>query len=142
MPAIFGMNFQSVSVGQKLVDPVKSCQRNPTSTCDSAYVPGGYAPETLKFTPQLAQAMAYVDGALGAMADDLREKGLTDSTELIISAKHGQSPIDPSKLHKIGDAVSPILTAAEIAIGQNTEDDISLLWLKDQHQTAAAVNAL
>jgi hypothetical protein len=51
VPAIFGMNFQSVSVGQKLVDPVKSCQRNPTSTCDSAYVPGGYAPGTLKFTP-------------------------------------------------------------------------------------------
>jgi hypothetical protein len=46
--------------------------------------------------------MAYVDGALGAIADDLREKALTDSTELIISAKYGQSPIDPSKLHKIG----------------------------------------
>jgi hypothetical protein len=142
VPAIFGMNFQSVSVGQKLVNPIKSCQRNPTSTCDPTYFPGGYEPGTLKFTPQLAQAMAYVDGALGSMADKLQEKGLMESTEFIISAKHGQSPIDPSKLHKIGDAVSPILTAAGIAIGQNTEDDISLVWLKDQHQTAAAVKAL
>jgi Type I phosphodiesterase / nucleotide pyrophosphatase len=140
VPAIFGMNFQSVSVGQKLVDPVKSCQRNPTSTCDPTYFPGGYEPGTLAFTPQMAQAMAYVDGAVGSMADELREKGLADRTELIISAKHGQSPIDPAKLHKIGDAVSPILTG--IAIGENTEDDVSLIWLKDQHQTAAAVKLL
>ena len=142
VPAIFGMNFQSVSVGQKLVNPVLSCSRNPTSTCDPTYFPGGYEPGTLKFTPQMAQAMAYVDGALGSMVDELREKGLTQSTELIISAKHGQSPIDPAKLHKIGDAVSPILTAAGITIGQNTEDDVSLIWLTDQHQTAAAVKAL
>jgi hypothetical protein len=54
------MNFQSVSVGEKLVDPVKSCVRNPTSTCDPAYVPGGYEPGTLKFTPQMTQAVAYV----------------------------------------------------------------------------------
>src|SRR6202022_2740065 len=136
--AIFGMNFQSVSVGEKLVNPILSCSRNPTSTCDPNYFPGGYEPGTLKFTPQMAQAMAYVDGALGSMADELKDKGLWESTEFIISAKHGQSPIDPSKLHKIGDAVSPILTAKGIGIGQNTEDDVSLIWLADPRQTAAA----
>jgi len=142
VPAIFGMNFQAVSVGQKLVDPAKSCQRNKTSTCDPAYFPGGYEPGSLKFTPQLAEAMTYVDGALGSMADELQKQGLAQSTEFIISAKHGQSPIDPSKLHKIGDAISPILKAAGIEIAQNTEDDVSLIWLKDQSQTAAAVKAL
>jgi Type I phosphodiesterase / nucleotide pyrophosphatase len=142
VPAIFGMNFQSVSVGQKLVNPVLACSRNPTSTCDPTYFPGGYEPGSLAFTPQMTQAMAYVDSALGSMADELREKGLSESTELIISAKHGQSPIDPTKLHKIGDAVSPILAAAGVTIGENTEDDVSLIWLKDQHQTAAAVKAL
>jgi len=29
-----------------------------------------------------------------------------------------------------------------VVIGENTEDDISLIWLKDQKQTAAAVKAL
>jgi Type I phosphodiesterase / nucleotide pyrophosphatase len=142
VPAIFGMNFQSVSVGEKLVDPVKSCKRNQTNTCDPNYFPGGYQPVTLEFTPQMTQAMQFVDGAIGSMADELRKRELLDKTEIIVSAKHGQSPIDPAKLSKIGDAVSPILSKAGIDIGQNTTDDISLVWLKDQSQTAAAVAAL
>jgi hypothetical protein len=37
------MNFQSVSVGEKLVDPIKSCARNAGvhPKCDPSYVPGG-----------------------------------------------------------------------------------------------------
>jgi hypothetical protein len=142
VPAIFGMNFQSVSVGQKLVDPVKSCVRNPTPTCDPSYFPGGYEPGTLQFTPQLAQAMAYVDSALGSMVNELRARGLSDSTELIISAKHGQAPIDPANLHKIGNPVLSILTNGGVQIGQITEDDVALVWLRDQTQTASAVAAL
>jgi Type I phosphodiesterase / nucleotide pyrophosphatase len=142
VPAIFGMNFQAVSVGEKLVDPVKSCQRNPTSTCDPTYFPGGYEPGTLEFTPQLNEAMAFVDTAIGSMVDALHEHHLQDSTQLILSAKHGQSPIDPAKLHRIGDAVTPLLTAAGVTVAQSTEDDISLIWLVDQHQTLAAVRAL
>ena len=143
VPAIFGMNFQSVSVGQKLVDPVLSCQRNPQpSNCDPNYFPGGYEPGTLRFTPQMNEALRYVDGALRSMVDELQERGLLDSTEIIVSAKHGQSPIDPAKLEKIGDPVSPLLTNAGVTIGQNTEDDISLIWLKNQNQTATAVKAL
>jgi hypothetical protein len=143
VPAIFGMNFQSVSVGEKLVNPVLSCQLNPKpSSCDANYVAGGYAPGSLAFTPQMEQAMAYVDGALGSMLKELQVKGLLESTEVIVSAKHGQSPIDPARLAKIGDPISPLLTTAGVAVGQNTEDDISLIWLKDQNQTAAAVAAL
>ena len=143
VPAIFGMNFQAVSVGQKLVDPVKSCVRNPDpKTCDPNYFRGGYEPGTLAFTPQLAQAVAYVDGAIGSMVTALDDHGLTSSMEIIISAKHGQSPIDPSKLAKIGDAVTPVLTAAGVGVAQNTEDDISLVRLSDQRQTAAAVAVL
>ncbi len=132
VPAIFGMNFQSVSVGQKLVDPVKSCVRNPTSTCDPAYLPGGYLAGTLKFTPQMTQAMAYVDGALGSLVQELEQKELLESTELIISAKHGQSPIDPAQLNKIGPAVDDVLTAANIKVTQVTPEDIALVWLADQ----------
>ena len=143
VPAIFGMNFQSVSVGQKLVNPVLSCARNPKpGNCDPNYVPGGYEPGTLAFTPQMEQAMAYVDGAIGSMLRELDAHGLLESTEIIVSAKHGQSPIDPAKLRKIGDPISTILTNANVQIAQNTEDDISLIWLTDQSQTATAVATL
>src|SRR5229473_2994062 len=72
-PAIFGMNFQSVSVGQKLVDPQLSCVRsNSAPGCDPSYVPGGYQPGTLHFTPQLAGAISSVDGALGSMVAELK----------------------------------------------------------------------
>jgi hypothetical protein len=142
VPAIFGMNFQSVSVAEKLIDPVLSCVRNPTPTCDPSYVPGGYLPGTLKFTPQMIQALTFVDGAIGSMVSELKAQDLLDSTEIIISAKHGQSPINPSQSDLIGDQITPILQAANVTIGQNTEDDISLIWLTDQSQTATAVAAL
>lgn len=142
VPAIFGMNFQAVSVGEKLVDPVKSCLRNPTTTCDPGYVPGAYLPGTLAFTPQMTLAMTSVDTALGAMVRALRENDLLDSTEIIISAKHGQSPIDPAKLKKIGDPIATILKNAGIKVAHSTTDDIDLIWLADQKQAAAAAQAL
>jgi hypothetical protein len=145
VPAIFGMNFQSVSVGEKLVDPVQSCVRNPQpSNCDPSYVPGGYKSGTLAFTPQMELAMSYVDGAIGSMLRELAARGLLDSTEIVVSAKHGQSPIDPTKLEKVGDPISTVLQNAGLLnnVGQNTEDDISLIWLKDQTLTAATVAAL
>src|SRR5262249_30240787 len=128
-PAIFGMNFQAVSVGQKLVDPTQSCLRNPTPTCDPHYVPGGYEPGTLAFTPQLNGALAFVDAAIGSMVNELKAQHLDSSTEIIISAKHGQSPIDPAKLHKFNptpDRVAAVLAAAHIGVAMSTTDDIAL----------------
>jgi hypothetical protein len=137
---------KTVSVGEKLVNPVLSCQRNPTPSCDPSYFPGGYEPGTLKFTPQMEEALTFVDGAIGSVLQELRQEQLMSSTELIVSAKHGQSPIDPAKLQKIGDPItdpkSGILTRAGVSVGQNTEDDISLIWLTDQSQTGVAVAAL
>src|SRR3989440_8855291 len=73
MPAIFGMNFQAVSVGKKLVDPQLSCVRsNNAPGCDPRYFPGGYEPTTLQFTPQLSGAISSVDGALGKMVAELK----------------------------------------------------------------------
>ncbi|HEX3539817.1 MAG TPA: alkaline phosphatase family protein [Acidimicrobiales bacterium] len=143
-PAIFGMNFQTVSVAEKLVDPMQSCVRITPSPagCDPNYVPGGYEPGTLKFTPQLAGAIASVDNALGSMVAELSAQGLLSSTKIIVTAKHGQSPIDPSSLAKIGHAEDTVLSNAGINVAQTTDDDISLLWLKSQSQTPAAVAAL
>jgi hypothetical protein len=142
-PAIFGMNFQAVSVGQKLVDPLLSCARsNNAVTCDPNYVPGGYEPGTLAFTPQLAGAIQFVDGSLGAMVSELRARDLLASTKIILSAKHGQSPIDPATLHKIGSKEADVLTAAGIDVAFVIDDDVALIWLKDQTKTGAAVAAL
>ena len=87
-------------------------------------------------------AMSFVDGAIGSMVDELRRRNLLGSTELIISAKHGQSPIDPALLHKVGNQVSVVLTNAGVTIAQNTTDDIALVWLQNQSQTSAATAAL
>jgi len=59
-----------------------------------------------------------------------------------VSAKHGQSPINPKSNHNIGDTITPVLTAAGIPPVQATEDDVALLWLKDQTQATAAAAAI
>ena len=148
MPAIFGMNFQTVSVAQKLVDPIKSCVRTspPPSTCDPSYVPGGYEPGSTSsapiFTPQLTGGIKSVDTAVGSMVNELRNQGVLGSTTIIITAKHGQSPIDPSTLAKIGHKETTDLTNAGVTPAQVTDDDVALAWLKNQSQTDAAVQAL
>ena len=43
----------------------------------------------------LAQAIQFVDQALGNLAASLQANGLADSTVTIVTAKHGQSPILP-----------------------------------------------
>jgi hypothetical protein len=143
VPAIFGMNFQAVSVGQKLVDPQLSCVRsNNAPGCDPNYVPGGYVTGTLQFTPQLSGAIGFVDGALGKMVAELKAQNKLSSTEIIVTAKHGQSPIDPLKLAKIGHAENKVVANAGVAIAQSTDDDIALMWLQNQSQVTTAVNAL
>jgi hypothetical protein len=140
-PAIYGMNFQTVSVGQKLVDPILSCARsNNGPGCDPNYVPGGYASgstsKTPVFTPQLQGAIHYVDQAVGSMVSELQAKGELASTTTIIAAKHGQSPIDPSTLKLIGHAETTVLNNAGVFPAQITDDDVSLIWMNPATQTA------
>jgi hypothetical protein len=77
-PAIFGMNFQAVSVGQKLVA-------------------GGYDAQ-LAPKPILQHAVAHTDASIGRMVAALKSRDLLEDTLIIVSAKHGQSPIDPTQL--------------------------------------------
>jgi len=67
---------------------------------------------------------------------------------IIISAKHGQSPIDPLKL-RTKNRGAVVLDPADIVgalsgnpLAQATNDDISLLWLTDQNRTNEAAAAL
>jgi arylsulfatase A-like enzyme len=95
----------------------------------------------------------FVDGAIGQMVDELKERGLLESTAIIITAKHGQSPVDtnrffpvPGHSHTNGrppsDIVAGFLPASETGGIGPTEDDISLLRLTDPADTSKAVALL
>jgi len=139
VPAIFGMNFQSVSVGQKLIE---------------GGVKGGYSDAAGTPTFSMQGEIEFVDGAIGQFIAELRKERLLDSTTIIITAKHGQSPIDTNRFFPIpghsgtnGTAPSAILGSAflpdsEINQIGPTEDDISLLWLSPGASTTAAVGLL
>jgi hypothetical protein len=139
VPNIFGMNFQAVSVGEKLVEK-------------SLGLTGGYVDTLGTPSDSLFAEIQYVDTAVGQMVTELKNQGILDSTLIIISAKHGQSPIDPSRVLRIpGDVAtdeppSQILSPAGVGPGlpvaQADEDDISMLWLTDQSQTQSSVATL
>jgi arylsulfatase A-like enzyme len=126
------MNFQTVSTAEKL----------PTSDgLTGGYLPGGSTPG-----PLVARALRFVDATLEAMLDELRDQGLADSTTIILSAKHGQSPTDPSDLARVDDG--PIIDGLNAAwsarhggntalVAAATDDDIMQLWLSDRTQEAA-----
>jgi arylsulfatase A-like enzyme len=95
-----------------------------------------------------------VDAAIGQMVTELRNNSLLDNTTIIITAKHGQSPIDTHRFFPIpgpdssnGTPPSGILGSAYLPDSElnqigPTEDDISVLWLKPGVNTVSAVNLL
>jgi Type I phosphodiesterase / nucleotide pyrophosphatase len=156
VPTVFGMNFQAVSVGQKLEQDNKVSPKCPTDTDPSiAGQPGGYLDGAGTPTAVLSYGLQKTDAALQSMIDGLKAAGIYDSTLFIVTAKHGQSPINPLKTNKPGhfaDLVAALpdagTNAAAIAIasanacatgpcGFVQDDDIALIWLQDQTQTDA-----
>jgi len=133
VPNLFGMNFQAVSVGEKLIENG---------------VKGGYTNAAGNPTAELLSEIKFVDAAIGQMTDELQEQHLLDSTLIIITAKHGQSPIDTNKFFEPSTTPATLLGAAGLlpdsevnGIG-STEDDISLLWLNHGSDVPAAVAIL
>jgi hypothetical protein len=131
VPAIFGMNFQTVSTAEKL----------PTSDgLTGGYLPGGKVPG-----PLLTRALDYINTEVGAMVSEIRAQGLAGSTALIISAKHGQSPTDPNDLARVDDGpiidgINAAWKAAHPSAGNlvafAVDDDGILMWLHDTSQAA------
>ena len=142
VPVIFGMNFQAVSVGQKLIE--------------SGPTPGGYTDDMGTPTTPMKNEIIFIDDAIGQMVTALKAKGLLDSTTIIITAKHGQSPMDfhlnvriPGPPHSGTGGLSPasVLGLTYLSDSQYhqigpTEDDISLLWLKPGSDITTAVGLL
>jgi hypothetical protein len=143
VPAVFGMNFQAVSVGQKLIE--------------NGTLVGGYTDAAGTPTPLMAGQISFVDASIGAMVRELKRQGLTSDTLVIVTAKHGQSPMDPARFFPIpgpghnngtspANLVASLLPYSESPLNPNgigpTEDDISQLWLANSADTANAVQTL
>ncbi len=133
VPSIFGMNFQSVSVGQKL--PV------------AAYYNDGRT-----FSPQLLTALGFIDQSVGRFVGALTAHHLLDSTQIIITAKHGQSPKNRGALHRIPESdgtTNSLVGFVNAHDGQplatDTADDVGLLWWQNPSAgpggVVAALNA-
>ena len=132
VPAIFGLNFQTVSTAEKLL------------TSDG--LNGGYEPGTTTPGPLLRRALNFINAKLQLMDEELHVQGLSDSTAIVVSAKHGQSPQDPNSLTRIKDgpiieAINAAWTAAHPGAGNlivaGTDDDAWQSYLSDTSQPAA-----
>ena len=156
-PAVFGMNFQAVSVGQKL------SKDNGSGGCPQSThtgLPGGYVDGAGTPTNVLNVGLQKTDEALGDMISALKRRGIYNSTLFIVSAKHGQSPINPAKVNKPGHFADLVATLPDAATNPGAQaiasasacqtgpcgfvqdDDIALIWLQDQGKTKAVVDYL
>ena len=142
VPTIFGMNFQAVSTGQKVIEK-------------NIGVTGGYLDAAATPSVALLNEFQFVDASIAAFVSELKKQRLYDSTLIVITAKHGQSPIDPSRY--IGQTIngtSPVTllsNAGFIPFSESTnnptgigptEDDVSLVWLNSSSDTLASVSIL
>jgi hypothetical protein len=132
VPAILGMNFQTVSTAEKLLS--------------SDGLHGGYLPGTTTPGPLLQRALDFINAKLQSMDEEIQAQGLADSTAIIVSAKHGQSPQDPNSLTRIKDG--PIIEAingaweaahprAGALIVAGVDDDAWQSYLSNTSQQAA-----
>jgi hypothetical protein len=130
VPAIFGLNLQAVSTAQKLDT--------------SNGLTGGYLADGVTPGPLLSSALDFADAQVAAMLGEIAAKGLTGSTAVILSARHGQSPQDPGSLIKIdGDTILSALDDAWNAktgkgplVTFSVDDTAMILWLNDRSDNA------
>jgi hypothetical protein len=139
VPAVFGMNFQAVYIGESVNEPGVDA--------------GGYGNAAAVPTDILVNQIEFVDASIGQLVNALKTAGMYEDTLIIITAKHGESPIDPSRY--VADGANTPATVMAIAdyipfsesplnptgIGA-TEDDVSVLWLKPGVSIASATNLL
>jgi arylsulfatase A-like enzyme len=162
VPNLFGMNFQAVSVGQKLIEGT---------------VKGGYKDAAGTPTDKMKDEIVFVDDSIGQMVAELKHEGLFETTLIIVTAKHGQSPIDPKRFQEKNAGITttpadviagflpplplggapenpntpdktvtvtrtPLKAGDKLSAIGPTQDDISLLWLATGASLPDAVTAL
>ena len=111
VPTLFGLNLQAVSVGQKR---------------------GGYLDASGRPGDALALALMDTDTLIGELVQALRDHQLLDETLVVVTAKHGNGPVDSARLHRVSRALleRTVADAAGANLGQVTSDAVALIWLK------------
>jgi hypothetical protein len=119
VPALFGLNLQAVSVAQKR---------------------SGYLDRAGRPSPALERALGASDAVIGELLTALRDQRLLDSTLVVVTAKHGNSPVDPTRLrHVARTALEQVVRAAAPSeLAQITSDDVALVWFKTSHAAVTA----
>ena len=137
IPALFGMNFQSVYIGESVDEPTVAS--------------GGYKNASGVPSPALLKEIEFVDASIGDIVNGLKDAGIFEDTLLIVTAKHGASPIDPTRYVADGTNTPATLLGNAIPFSESplnttgigaTEDDVSVLWLKPGASVDAAVQLL
>jgi len=123
-PVFFGMNFQAVSVGQKLA-------KGHPKDAEDKDLAGGYADAAgLVPNPGLQLGLDFVDAQIGVMVAALKAAQRFKDTLVIVSAKHGQSPVNLALRKAVDDAPY----GATPGVDHYTTDDVGLVWLKPDQQ--------
>ncbi len=150
VPAIYGMNFQAVSTAEKLKSsPAVLIGPDASGNyAEGPSLPGGYVTVAGQQVPGplLQSALDYVNDSLQRMANTIQAAGGASSTAIILTAKHGQSPLNKSQLQQIDDG--PIIAGVNTAwaalhpstptlVVQEADDDGLLWWLSDRSHEAA-----
>jgi hypothetical protein len=139
VPAVFGMNFQAVYFGESLSEPNVAA--------------GGYKDAAATPSDELLGEIEFVDASIGEIVRALKQAGIYEDTLLIVTAKHGDSPIDPNLYVADGNNTPATLLAMAGYIPYSesplnptgigaTEDDVSLLWLNPGASVEDAVAIL
>ena len=125
-PAISYMNFQAVSVTQKLGS-------NATGIGGISIVNGVEV-----VNPALQDALSHTDASVGQIVAELKARGQDGNTLVILTSKHGQDPRIGAATQNSSSTIPNALAAAGIKVAQVTQDDVALIYLVDQSQAAAA----
>jgi arylsulfatase A-like enzyme len=139
IPAVFGMNFQAVYFGESLSEP--------------GVANGGYLDAAATPSNELLQEIEFVDASIGDIVAGLKNSGIYNDTLLIVTAKHGDSPIDPNLYVADGTNTPATILATDGYIPYSesplnptgigaTEDDVSVLWLNPGSSIPDAVQIL
>ena len=105
VPAIFGMNFQTVSTAREAAE-LQAVAGGPVL---KAWLP---ARDGHSWTAARQRARLH-QREMSKMVAEIQAQGLQDTTAIILSAKHGQSPQNPNQLTRIDDG--PIISAINAA---------------------------
>ncbi len=131
VPNVFAMNFQAVSVGEKALNGGINNSGNPTNDPNATGATPPNGPSSV-----LTDALQHTDDSIGKILTAIRSNPhLAKNTLVVLVAKHGQDP-----RNGVGTLLNDTLIPDAIdfhlgdpnAVNQATQDDVSLVWLKDQ----------